>query len=168
MSDRIFRPSAAALSFISSGTFANIFVLHANFVSKDKNYKLFVLIYVEAAVRRCSVKKVFLEISQNSQENTCARVSFLIKLQAWPATLLKKRLWHRCFPVNFAKFLRTPFFTEHLWWLLLNMISTISSSITSHQFNFFSELSFLVTAVPISKKSNEIYYLILIFDNLIP
>ena len=26
------------------------------------------------------------------------------------ATLLKKRLWHRCFPVNFAKFLRTPFF----------------------------------------------------------
>ena len=32
--------------------------------------------------RRCSVKKVFLEISQNSQENTCARISFSIKLQA--------------------------------------------------------------------------------------
>ena len=28
------------------------------------------------------MKKVFLEISQNSQENACARVSFLIKLQA--------------------------------------------------------------------------------------
>ena len=26
-----------------------------------------------------------------------------------PATLFKKRLWHRCFPVNFAKFLRIPF-----------------------------------------------------------
>ena len=26
-----------------------------------------------------------------------------------PATLLKKRLWHRCFPVNFVKFLRSPF-----------------------------------------------------------
>ena len=25
----------------------------------------------------------------------------------------------RCFPVKFAKFLRTPFFTEHLQWLLL-------------------------------------------------
>ena len=35
------------------------------------------------------------------------------------ATLLKKRLWNRCFFVNFAKFLRTPFFIEHLWWLLL-------------------------------------------------
>ena len=28
----------------------------------------------------CSIKKVFLEISQNSLENTCARVSFLMKL----------------------------------------------------------------------------------------
>ena len=36
----------------------------------------------EAVVQRCSVKKVFLEISQNSQENNCAIVSFLIKLQA--------------------------------------------------------------------------------------
>ena len=24
-----------------------------------------------------------------------------------PTTLLKKRLWHRCFPVNLAKFLKT-------------------------------------------------------------
>ena len=36
----------------------------------------------EAVARRCSVKKVFLDISQNSQENTCVKVSFLIKLQA--------------------------------------------------------------------------------------
>ena len=36
------------------------------------------------------------------------------------ATLLKKGLWNRCFPVNFVKFLRTPFLIEHLWWLLLS------------------------------------------------
>ena len=36
-----------------------------------------------------------------------------------PATLFKKKLWHLCFPVNFEKFLRTPFFIKHLWWLLL-------------------------------------------------
>ena len=30
----------------------------------------------EAVAQICSVKKVFLEISQNSQENTCVRVSF--------------------------------------------------------------------------------------------
>ena len=55
--------------------------------------------------------KVFLKISQNSMENTCARV-FFFKYRL--ATLLKKRYWHR-----FAKFLRTPFLKEHLWWLLL-------------------------------------------------
>ena len=32
--------------------------------------------------QRCSIKKVLLEISQNSQENICARVSLLTKLQA--------------------------------------------------------------------------------------
>ena len=37
----------------------------------------------EAVVRRCSVKKVFLKLSQNLQENTCARVSFVIKC-FWP------------------------------------------------------------------------------------
>ena len=35
----------------------------------------------EAVAQRCSVKKLFLEISQNSPENACARTSFLIKLQ---------------------------------------------------------------------------------------
>ena len=34
-------------------------------------------------------------------------------------TPVPERLWHRCFPVNFAKFLRKPFFTEHLQRLFL-------------------------------------------------
>ena len=37
---------------------------------------------VETVAQRCSVKKVFLKILQNSQENAYARVSFSIKLQA--------------------------------------------------------------------------------------
>ena len=51
-----------------------------------------ILIYPEAVVHSCSVKKVFLEILQTS---TCAGVSFLIKLQAGglrPTTSLKKIL----------------------------------------------------------------------------
>ena len=60
-------------------------------------------------------KKVFLEILQSSQENACDRVSFLIITTLVITTLLKKRLWHRCFPVNFVKFLRTPFYIEHLF-----------------------------------------------------
>ena len=43
--------------------------------------------HTEAVAQRCSVRKVFLEISQNSQENTSARVSFAITLQAEKETL---------------------------------------------------------------------------------
>ena len=42
------------------------------------------------------------------------------------ATLLKKRLWYRCLPVSFTKFLRRPFFIDHLWWLLLWIIYELS------------------------------------------
>ena len=55
----------------------------------------------------CSIKKMFLGISQDSRENTSARVSYI------------KKERHRHFPVNFAKFLRIPFFTEDIRCLLL-------------------------------------------------
>ena len=41
--------------------------------------------------------------------------------------IIKKRLRYRCFPVKFAKFLRTPFFTEYLRWLLLMFLSSVES-----------------------------------------
>ena len=42
---------------------------------------------------RCAIKKMFLKISQNSQENTCARVSFLIKLLIEACNFIKKGLY---------------------------------------------------------------------------
>ena len=59
-------------------------------------------------------KKVFLEISQNSQENTCARAFFNKVAGLRPPALLKKKLRHRCFPVNFVKFRRTLFYRTPL------------------------------------------------------
>ena len=32
-----------------------------------------------------------------------------------PESILKKRLQHRCFPLNLVKFLKNSFFKEHLW-----------------------------------------------------
>ena len=67
---------------------------------------------------------VFLENLQNSQESTYARV-FLTKIvDRKPATLLKTRLWHMCFLVNFVKFLRTTFFENTSGRLLLNMCNS--------------------------------------------
>ena len=75
------------------------------------------LLSVEVVAQWCFVKKVFLETLHLCQSLFFNKVAGLR-----PAALLKKRLWHRCFPVNFAKFLRTTFLTEHLRWLLLLVI----------------------------------------------
>ena len=48
---------------------------------------------------------------------------FLIKLQAFRPP---SGLQHRCFPVKFAAFLRTPFFTEQVRWLLLEISQELS------------------------------------------
>ena len=40
------------------------------------------LLLTKAVTQKCSVKKVFLEILQNSQENTYVRVSLLVKMKA--------------------------------------------------------------------------------------
>ena len=52
----------------------------------------------EAVVQRYSVKKMFLEISRNSQENTCARDSF-----TKVATLLKKESLALVFSCEFCE-----------------------------------------------------------------
>ena len=85
-----------------------------------RNLKSFIKLGSEAVVQRCSVTKgVFRNFPKLTGKHLYHSL-FLIKLRASrPATLSKKRLWYRCFPVNFAKFLRTPFVTEHLRWLLL-------------------------------------------------
>ena len=93
--------------------------------------------------RRCSKKKVFLKILQNSQENTCARVSFSEKLaDRGPATVLKKRLWHKSFPVNFVKFLRTSF---------LNTTSGVASSFPSSIYDFFIHICLAFDKIKLTK-----------------
>ena len=83
-----------------------------HYVSYQKN-RLFYVEITEAVVQRCSIKKVFLGISQNSQENTCARDSFLIK-QACNLESLAQ-----VFSCEFCEISKNIFFTKHLRWLLL-------------------------------------------------
>ena len=58
-----------------------------------------------------SRSEVFLEISQNSQENTCARVSFLIKLQAQaqPCNFTKKETLAQVFSCEFFEISKNTF-----------------------------------------------------------
>ena len=57
------------------------------------------------------------------------------------ATLLKKRFWHWCFPVNFVKFLRTPFLQNTSGRLLLYL----------HSFLFYNNNFILTKALVLAK-----------------
>ena len=72
---------------------------------------------LEATTRGILSKKVFLEISQNSQENTCSRASFLIKLQASASAcnFIKKEALAQVFFCEFCEISKNTVFTEHLW-----------------------------------------------------
>ena len=81
--------------------------------------------YSKAVARKCYVKKLLSKISYNWQEKTCVGVFIFACFR--PATLLRKRLCHRCFLVNFSKFLKTHFFIELLQWLLLPILKPLDS-----------------------------------------
>ena len=60
--------------------------------------------------RRCSVRKgVIRNFAKFTGKHLCQSPFFDKNAGFRLATLLKKRLWYRCFPVNFANFLRAPF-----------------------------------------------------------
>ena len=96
------------------------FLFHKSISIKIKIYLLFFMSFQKSIDRIyfysrysfwssqqiCSLKKLFLKISQGSYENTYARVPFLIKL--------KKRLWHMCFLVIFCEIFKNSFFSEHV------------------------------------------------------
>ena len=73
----------------------------------------------KAVVQIYSVKKLFLEISQKSQENTLTRDSFLTKLPASSCNFIKKEALAQVFSCEFCEISRKLFFIEHLCWLLL-------------------------------------------------
>ena len=70
---------------------------------------------IEAVAQRCSVKKVFLEISQNSQQSTCTRVYR-------PATLFKKMTLVQAFSCEFCEISKGTFF---------HRISLVAASVIS-------------------------------------
>ena len=76
---------------------------------KQKTYKAFkdLNLKLEAVVRRCSVEKVFLEILQSSQENTCARISFVINF-------IKKETLAQVFSCEFREIFKSTFFDRTL------------------------------------------------------
>ena len=70
-------------------------------------------------------KGVLRNFSKFTGKHLCQVVFFNKVAGPECAMLLKKRLWHSYFPVNFAKFLRASFLTKSLWLLLLIVICIV-------------------------------------------
>ena len=79
----------------------------------------------EAVTRGVLKKKLILKISPYSQENTCVGVSF-----NKVSFLIKKRLQHRCLPVNIANLLRAPILKKICERLLPSVCRSINFSST--------------------------------------
>ena len=72
------------------------------------------------------MKKGFLRNFANlTGKHLCQSLFFDKVAGLRPATLLKERFWHMCFPVSFEKFLRTPFLQNTSGRLLLSPVYRI-------------------------------------------
>ena len=76
------------------------------------------LLYKISVLSKCvySFYVVIISLHRSSRPEVFCKKCFLRKCakftrNTFARTLLKKRLWHRCFPVNFAKCLRTSYRT---------------------------------------------------------
>ena len=82
-----------------------IYIINYNYLSEYNYLYVFFwksVILTEAVVRRCSVKK---DVLRNFAKFTGKR---LCQSLFFNKVGVEKRHLHRCFPVNFPKFLRTP------------------------------------------------------------
>ena len=89
--------------FFKTGVLKNF----ANFIGKHHCWSTF----------RSSCSQVFFKVGILKNFTIFTEKHLCRSLKAY--NFNKKRLLHRCFPVNIAKVLRTALFIEHLWWLLL-------------------------------------------------
>ena len=97
---------------------------------------ILILIY-KSSHQRCSIKNgVLNNFTKSTGKHLCQSLFFnkVAGLRSQVATLLKKRLWHRCFPANFAKFFRTLFIQNIFGRLLLNLQTSYSNNKTQCSF----------------------------------
>ena len=74
--------------------------------------------------QRCSIRKDVLKNFKKFTGKLLCQSLFYNKVAGLrPAALLKKRLWHKCFPVNFGKYLRVSFLQDTFGRLLLFITS---------------------------------------------
>ena len=93
----------------------------SNFIKRDTPTQVFSCEFCEIFKNTFFCRTLLVSFFSNRQMQPPQVFYVLCSMCLRPATLLKKGLWHRCFPENFAKFLRTPFLQNNSGRLLLNL-----------------------------------------------
>ena len=88
------------------GTFIALFYIVLVFSSKWPMKEV-------ATIKKCYIKKVFLKISQNSQENTSARVSWSVP-EPKAYNFIKKETLVQVFSSELCEIFKNTFLIEHL------------------------------------------------------
>ena len=120
---------ANKLSWISLPVKSEIIVFFAKF-----GWSKLRLITCSTNIKKQSFADVF--------QNRCSQKFLNIHRKTPVLEFFKKRLQHRCFPVNIAKFLRTVFLMEHLRWQLLNILLVTEMIFLEYFFNACSSIQF--------------------------
>ena len=117
--------------YIFAGWQSSLFYKNCKQYSKIINRTHMGLIssYDRSTQQTCSLKKLFLKISQNSQENTCARVSFLMKLQA--KAFVTKETLEQDFSCEFCEIFKNTF-TQNTFGQLLLLLKVQSCKLKKH------------------------------------
>ena len=116
--------STHTLNLTLKRKFLEVSQIHSAFIYVS-NSSLF--IYRSSGSEVSCRKGVLRNFAKYTGKHLCQSLFFNEVAGIRPVTLSKKRPWHSYFLVNFAKFLRTPFFTEKFRWLLLYMIDYYQS-----------------------------------------
>ena len=97
--------------------------LHNSNIWVVRMYSLWI---IRGSHQRCSIEIGFLRnFAKLTEKHLCQSLIFNRVAGLTPE---KKKLWHRCFPVNFAKFLRTPFYwtPPYDWfWIMTHLNSVV-------------------------------------------
>ena len=113
-------------------------------------FEISILVQLQLSIFKSNHAEVFcnkglLKISENSQENTCTRVSFLRKLQSSACNFIKQESRTQVFSCEICETFKKTFLYRTLWWQRFNIVCQSKHYEYYPRMSFFTqEIDFLI------------------------
>ena len=103
---------------------------HCFFLVKTGTHKELPPSFSESEKKKISINHLEFRLITSSHQRCSLRKDLFRNFAKFTRKHLCQSLWHRCFPVNFAKYLRTLFLQNTSEWVLLTLYWCFWCSIT--------------------------------------